>query len=173
LFWSLPIDVVDFEVCDLHTTGANWVAESTVKRSSAIGCRAGVLCVLVGLSFLATWPSDAFNLTLHDLVTALRDADPSKPIDLSGKDLSFLDLSDLDYKRAHLGGANLLGSDLTGANLSGVDLHSAKLDRTSLARANFAGADLSRASMFDAVGSPSFESPAADAPIFAGANLSG
>jgi uncharacterized protein YjbI with pentapeptide repeats len=57
----------------------------------------------------------AADLTVHDLVTALCHADPSKPMDLSGKDLSLLDLSDLDFKRANLVGANLLGTDLTGA----------------------------------------------------------
>jgi uncharacterized protein YjbI with pentapeptide repeats len=42
-----------------------------------------------------------------------------------------------------------------------------------VARTNFNGADLSRATLFDAVGSLTFEAPAANAPTFVGANLSG
>jgi uncharacterized protein YjbI with pentapeptide repeats len=113
------------------------------------------------------------ELPLHQIVQALFNAKPGVQLDFSGKDLSLLDLSGVDFKRANLTGANLLGDDLTGANLSGVKLVGAKLDRTSLARANFNGADLSRAKLFDAVGSLAFEVPAANAPTFVGANLSG
>ena len=54
-----------------------------------------------------------------------------------------------------------LGDDLTGGNLSSVNLTDAKLDRTTLAQADFTGADLSHATLFDAVGSLTFDSPAA------------
>lgn len=113
------------------------------------------------------------ELPLHQIVQALFNAKPGVEFNYSGKDLSLLDLSGVDFKRANLAGANLLGDDLTGANLSGVKLVGAKLDRTSLARANFNGADLSKATLFDAVGSVTFEAPAANAPTFVGANLSG
>jgi uncharacterized protein YjbI with pentapeptide repeats len=113
------------------------------------------------------------EIPLHQIVRALFNAKPDVQLDFSGKDLSLLDLSGVDFKRANLTGANLLGADLTGANLSGVNLVGAKLDRTSLARANFNSADLSRAKLFDAVGSLTFEAPAANAPTFVGANLSG
>ncbi len=113
------------------------------------------------------------QLPLHQIVQTLFAAKPGTRIDFSGKDLSLLDLSGVDFKGANLAGANLLGADLTGANLTNVNLSGAKLDRASLARANFNGADLSRANLFDAVGSLTFEAPAANAPTFVGANLSG
>ena len=109
------------------------------------------------------------ELPLRQIVESLFNAKPGVQLDFSGKDLSLLDLSGVDFKQANLAGANMLGDDLSGANLSHVNLAGAKLDRTTLARANFNGADLSRATLFDAVGSLTFESPAANAPTFAGA----
>ena len=112
------------------------------------------------------------ELPLRQIVEALFAAKPGVQLDFSEKDLSLLDLSGVDFKRANLAGANLLGDDLTAANLSNVNLAGAKLDRTAVARTNFNGADLSRATLFDAVGSLTFEAPAANAPTFVGANLS-
>ena len=91
-------------------------------NKSVMSYRVFLTCML-GLSCFAA--SHAADFTVHDLVTALRSADASKPIDLSGKNLSFFDLSELDFKHANLAGANLLGTDLTGANLSGADLSGA------------------------------------------------
>lgn len=118
-------------------------------------------------------PAICAEIPLHRIVQALFNAKPGVQLNFSGKDLSLLDLSGVDFKRANLTDTNLLGDDLTGANLSGAKLVGAKLDRTSLARTNFNGADLSRAKLFDAVGSLTFEAPAANAPTFVGANLSG
>lgn len=67
-------------------------------------------------------PAVAADLTLREIVTALWNADPAKPLDFSGKELSFLDLSELDFKRANLSEANLLGANLTGANLASSTL---------------------------------------------------
>ena len=130
------------------------------------------VCAVIGLVAVANGVSGA-ELPLHQIVQTLFTARPGTRIDFSGKDLSLLDLSGVDFKRANLAGANLLGDDLTGANLSDVNLEGAKLDRTTLAQANFTGANLSQATLFDAVGSLTFEVPAANAPTFVGANLSG
>lgn len=135
-----------------------------LRRGSGLG-----LVIAAGVVASAT----GAELPLRQIVEQLFNAKPGTQLDFSGKDLSLLDLSGVDFKRANLAGANMLGDDLTGANLSFVNLAGAKLDRTTLAQANFNGADLSHATLFDAVGSLTFESPATNAPTFAGANLSG
>ena len=88
--------------------------------SSLGASRVAIVAVLSPLAStcLAVGPLRAADLTLRNLVIALRDADPSKPLDLSHRDLSSLDLSDLDFKRSNLASANLLGANLTEANLA-------------------------------------------------------
>jgi uncharacterized protein YjbI with pentapeptide repeats len=129
------------------------------------------LCIVIAVGIVAS--AHGAELPLRQIIAALFDAKRGERLDFSGKDLSLLDLSGVDFKRANLAGANLLGDDLTAANLSNVNLAGAKLDRTIVARTNFNGADLSQATLFDAVGSLTFEAPAANVPTFVGANLSG
>ncbi len=88
---------------------------------SSLGASSRRYCccaLLLASTCLAVGPLRTTDLTLRNLVIALRDVDPSKPLDLSHRDLSSLDLSDLDFKRSNLASANLLGANLTVANLA-------------------------------------------------------
>ncbi len=96
----------------------------------------------------------------------------SSPVDFAGKNLSFLDLEGLDFKKARFAGANLYGTDLSKTKLAGSDLSGARLDRASLANADLTGANLSHASLLSITAHTTLEPNPADAPVFAGADLS-
>ena len=92
-------------------------------------------------------------LSLKEVSEALSKAAPGHPADFAHRDLSYLDLSGLDFKQA----------DLTGANL----------DHSVIIRTNFAGAELANASFYGAAAYSTLEISAAEAPNFAGADLTG
>ncbi len=128
-----------------------------------------LLAALLGPA--AGWPAAAATMTVRQVIALLRGAHPA---DLAGKDLSRLDLADLDLSGANLAGANLFAADLTGARLVGANLAGANLDRATIIGADFSKADLSGARMFlPAASSRLGENPAAEAPRFRQANLTG
>ena len=133
------------------------------------------LCAALSVagSAAAPQPAAAGPLTLKQVSEALAKAAPGRPPDLAHQDLGDLDLSDLDFKHANLAGANLYGANLSRANLSGTDLSGAVLDHATITRTNFSNAKLANASLFDIAAFSSLEPAFAEAPNFAGADLSG
>jgi uncharacterized protein YjbI with pentapeptide repeats len=123
------------------------------------------------LSLTAAWPVTAATMTVRQVIALLHGV---RPADLAGKDLSRLDLAELDLSGANLAGANLFAADLTGARLVGANLAGANLDRATIIGTDFSKADLSGATMFlPAASSRLGENPAAEAPRFRQANLTG
>lgn len=133
----------------------------------------GRILVLIWVLTIAPVAANAADLAADQVRDLLLQAKPGAPADLSGKDLSGLDLSGLDFKQANLAGANLFGAKLVGADLSGANLAGARLDAAWIMRANFTKANLSKASMFGPVVYSGLEVRPAEAPTFAGADLSG
>jgi uncharacterized protein YjbI with pentapeptide repeats len=95
--------------------------------------------VVVGLhsAGLASTSAAAADMPIEQVRGTLRDASPTMPANLAGKDLSDLDLSGLDFRQADLRGANLFrarlgGADLTGANVEGANLCEADLEKAVL-----------------------------------------
>jgi uncharacterized protein YjbI with pentapeptide repeats len=113
------------------------------------------------------------DLTVRDLTVALFKAKPGAPLDYSNHNLTYLDLSGLNFKGANLAKSDFYGADLTGANLRGTNLSSTRLNRSTLIRADFSGANLSGASILRPTIYKDLGENLADAPRFAGANLSG
>ena len=93
--------------------------------------------------------------------------------DLSSRDLMYLDLAGLDFKGAILARSNLYGADLTSAALKGADLSYARLDRAVIIKADLSGANLRGATILRPTVFADATMNLADAPRFAGANLSG
>ncbi len=130
-----------------------------------------VVLIAALLSLTAAWPVTAATMTVRQVIALLHGV---RPADLAGKDLSRLDLADLDLSGANLVGANLFAADLTGARLVGANLAGANLDRATIIGTDFSKADLSGATMFlPAASSRLGENPAAEAPRFRQANLTG
>ncbi len=130
-----------------------------------------LLLLLAALLGLPASPLAAATMTVRQVIAVLRGP---RPADLAGKDLSRLDLADLDLSGANLAGANLFAADLTGARLVGANLAGADLDRATIIGADFSRADLSGAHMFLPAASTLLgENPAAEAPRFRQANLTG
>lgn len=138
------------------------------------GWRQIAVAVVVAAPLLcgsAVRPAAAASMTVRQVIALLHGAHPA---DLAGQDLSRLDLADLDLSGANLAGANLFGADLTGARLIGANLSGADLSRAILIRTDFTRADLAGATMLlPAASSKLGENPAAEAPRFRGANLTG
>ena len=103
------------------------------------------------LGAVAAHGSAVAAMTVRQVIALLR---AGHPADLAGQDLSRLDLAELDF---------------SGANLAVADL-----DRAIIIRADFSNADLSGARMFlPAASTVLGENPAAEAPQFRQANLTG
>jgi uncharacterized protein YjbI with pentapeptide repeats len=113
------------------------------------------------------------DFTVREITSALFKAKPGDTIDYSNHDLTYLDLAGLDFKGARLSHSDLYGTDLTGANLKGADLSHTRLDRSVLIRADLSGANLTGATIFRPTVYTDLSSDLADAPRFAGANLTG
>jgi uncharacterized protein YjbI with pentapeptide repeats len=113
------------------------------------------------------------DFTVRDITAALFKAKPGETPDYSNHDLTYLDLSGLNFKGAKLAKSNLYGADFTGANLRGTDMSGTRLDRATLIRADFSGANLSGASILRPTIYTDLSENIADAPRFAGANLTG
>lgn len=135
-----------------------------MKRISAV--------IFSALALAAPSEAWAADVSAREVTEALFRSAASGPVDYTGKNLSFLDLAGLDFKRATLAGVDLSGSDLTSANLTGSNLAGARLDRASLARANFSGANMKGVSLRTVAAHTTSEPNLADAPVFAGADLS-
>jgi uncharacterized protein YjbI with pentapeptide repeats len=118
-------------------------------------------------------PQHNADFTNREITTALFKAKPGEPVDLSKHNLTYLDLSGLDFKGARLAYSDFYGTDFTGANLRGVDLSHTRLDRSVLIRADLSGANLSGASILRPTVYTDLNENLADAPRFAGANLTG
>ena len=113
------------------------------------------------------------DFTVRDITTSLFKAKQGEAPDYSNHDLTYLDLSGLNFKGAKIAKSNLYAADFTGANLRGTDLAGSRLDRTTLIRADFSGANLSGASILRPTIYTDLTENIADAPRFAGANLTG
>ncbi|WP_244536171.1 pentapeptide repeat-containing protein [Hyphomicrobium sp. NDB2Meth4] len=118
-------------------------------------------------------PQNAADMSVRDIATELFKAKPGEAPDYSNHDLTYLDLSGLNFKGAKLAKSNFYGADFTGANLRGTDMSGTRLDRATLIRADFSGANLSGASILRPTIYSDLSENLADAPRFAGANLSG
>jgi len=113
------------------------------------------------------------DMSVREIAGALFKAKPGEPVDLSKHDLNYLDLSGLNFKGAKLAHSDLYGADLTGSNLRGTDLSHTRLDRSVLIRADLSGANLSGATLRRPTIYSDLSTNLADAPRFAGANLTG
>lgn len=113
------------------------------------------------------------DFTVREITSALFKAKPGERIDYSNHDLTYLDLADLDFKGANLAHSDLYGTDFTGSNLKGTDLSHTRLNRSVLIRADLSGANLTGATIFRPTIYSDLSSNLADAPRFAGANLTG
>lgn len=111
------------------------------------------------------------DFTAHQITHMLHIARAGERPDISGRDLTYLDLSDLDFKGAILTRSDFYGTDFTGANLSGADLSMTRLDRAVLIRANLSGANLTGATILRPTVYTDMTNNLADAPRFAGANM--
>jgi uncharacterized protein YjbI with pentapeptide repeats len=127
-----------------------------------------MLAPLLALS-LTTGPLAANDLSLRDIVVALKAATRQAPVNFAGRQLQSLDLSKLDFKSARLDGSNLFGSDLTDADLRGSKLGQATLDRTTLTRTNFRRADLTGATLLRPSIHTTLQGDVLEAPTFRGA----
>ena len=137
------------------------------------------LILAAGLSFGAgalaeTEPvHPSADMSVRDIAAGLFQAKPGQTPDYSNHDLTYLDLSGLNFKGAKLAKSNLYGADFTDANLRGTDMSGTRLDRATLIRADFSGANLSGASILRPTVYTDLRENVADAPRFAGANLTG
>jgi uncharacterized protein YjbI with pentapeptide repeats len=113
------------------------------------------------------------DMTVREITTTLFKAKPGERVDLSKRNLAYLDLSGLNFKGADLAHTDLYGVDFTNANLRGTDLSHARLDRAVLIRADLSGANLSGATLLRPTIYTDLSNNSADAPRFAGANLTG
>lgn len=152
----------------MKTTDA---ARPSLRRSLVL---AAALMFSLGVVAEETEPvSPEADFTVRDIAAALFKAKPGEPLDYSNHDLTYLDLSGLNFKGAKLAKSNLYGADFTGANLRGTDMSGTRLDRAVLIRADFSGANLYGASILRPTIYTDLTENIADAPRFAGANLTG
>ncbi|WP_295558756.1 pentapeptide repeat-containing protein [uncultured Hyphomicrobium sp.] len=113
------------------------------------------------------------DFTVREITQQLFKAQPGERLDYAGRDLTYLDLSGLDFKQASLARTDLYGVDFTGSNLKGADISGARLDRAVLIRTNLSGANLRGTTIFRPTVYSDMHNSYADAPSFAGANLTG
>lgn len=113
------------------------------------------------------------DFTAREITRQLFQAKPGEPPDYAGRDLTYLDLSGLDFKQATLARTDLYGVDFTGSDLKGTDMSHARLDRAVLIRTDLSGANLQGATIFRPTVYADMQNNHADAPRFAGANLTG
>jgi len=118
-------------------------------------------------------PQNDADFTVRQITSALFKAKPGERLDYSHHILTYLDLAGLDFKGAKLAHSDLYGTDFTGANLKGSDLSHTRLNRSVLIRADLSGADLTGATIFRPTVYSDLSANLADAPRFAGANLTG
>ena len=145
-------------------------ARQSVRLPQLRAARAVVaVCALFGLAA----SSQAADLTVREIAARLHKATPGTAVDLAGHDLAGLDFAGLDFKGANLAHAKLGGADLTGTDMSGANLAGASLDRSVLIKTSFRNANLAGASIVMPALSAAFDIDPADAPSFAGANLTG
>jgi len=133
---------------------------------------AAALSFAVGALAAETEPvSPDADLTVREITAALFKSKPGAPPDFSNHDLTYLDLSGLNFKGAKLARSDFYGADFTDANLRGADLSGTRLDRATLIRADFSGATLAGATILRPTIYSDLTESLADAPRFAGANL--
>ena len=128
------------------------------------------LFVLLGSTFWS--PAPGAEMTARQVTETLFRAMPNTAADFAGRDLRQLDLSGLDFKGARLTGADLFGVDLTMSDLSRADLAGSRLDRALIIKADFSNANMAGASLRRPSAFSSLAFDQAEAPRFAGANLS-
>src|SRR3990172_7375805 len=151
------------------------IAQTTWTRLLASMLAASALALVMSAAAEETEPvpQHAADFTNREITTALFKAKPGEPVDYSNHNLTYLDLSGLDFKGAKLAHSDFYGTDFTGANLRGVDLSHTRLDRSVLIRADLSGANLSGSTILRPTIYTDLNENLADAPRFAGANLTG
>lgn len=139
-----------------------------------------ILCALVFAANAAAAAEEArenvspdADFTVREITQQLFKAKPGERPDYAGRDLTYLDLSGLDFKQATLARTDLYGVDFTGSNLKGADISNARLDRAVLIRADLSGANLRNTTIFRPTVYSDMQNSYADAPTFAGADLTG
>jgi uncharacterized protein YjbI with pentapeptide repeats len=148
--------------------------KNTARASLATGLAVVLAFALSGGVRAESEPvHPAADMAVRDITAGLFKAKPGETLDYSGHDLTYLDLSGLNFKGARLAKSNLYGADFTDANLRGTDMSGTRLDRATLIRADFSGANLSGASVLRPTVYTDLSENIADAPRFAGANLTG
>ncbi len=145
-------------------------AQTSLTRCLAVAA-ALTLCCGAAAETEPVHPSA--DMAVRDITAGLFKAKPGEAPDYSNHDLTYLDLSGLNFKGAKLAKSNLYGADFTNANLRGTDMSGTRLDRATLIRADFSGANLSGASVLRPTVYTDLTENIADAPRFAGANLTG
>lgn len=135
-----------------------------------IGC--ALALAAAGSPLAAGTSGVSTDLTVREIAQQLFNARPGERLDYAGRDFAYFDLSGLDFKQARLARADLYGVDFTGADLKGADISHARLDRAVLIRADLSGADLRGTTIFRPTIYSDMRNDPADAPRFAGANLS-
>jgi len=176
---AVRLSTVEHSVVESHSTksarreGASASCATTTMMTKPGMCLMAIAAFLLGAALASPGGAEAAGMTVKQVSELLVTASPGHPADLSRADLGFLDLSDLDFKRANLAGANLYGADLSRADLSGADLSGADLDHAVITATNFSNANLSNARLYDIAAYSTLEPSRAEAPSFAGADLSG
>lgn len=117
-------------------------------------------------------PLMAADISVREVADTLFRARAGERVDLGGRSLEGLDLAGLDFKGARLVGADLFGTDLTRTRLAGANLDGVRLDRAIVIRADFTGASLRGAMLRSLTVFSTVDPEPADAPRFAGADLS-
>ena len=114
------------------------------------------------------------DFTARDITMALFKAKPGEPLDYSNHNLTYLDLSGLNFKGAKLAKSEPLRASTSRLpTCAAADMSRTRLDRAMLIRADFSGANLSGASILRPTIYTDLTENIADAPRFAGANLTG
>jgi uncharacterized protein YjbI with pentapeptide repeats len=131
------------------------------------------LCLTSLFVLLVALPAMAGELTREAVRDSLARATSNHPADFSRQSLEKLDLSGLNFAGANLAGADLFGAKLVDADFTGANLSGANLNLSWVIHANFTRANLANASLQGLIVSMGLETSAAQAPILAGANLSG
>jgi uncharacterized protein YjbI with pentapeptide repeats len=145
---------------------------AAVLLRQGLACAAALAMVSAAFSADENVSPDA-DFSVREITQALFKAKPGERLDYAGRDLTYLDLSGLDFKQAKLSRTDLYGVDFTGSDLKGADVSNSRLDRAVLIRTDLSGADLRGTTIFRPTVYSDMQNSHADAPRFAGANLTG
>ena len=146
---------------------------ATVRKAQVWICALALLAATGSVCAAEENVSPDADFTVREITQQLFKAQPGERLDYAGRDLTYLDLSGLDFKQATLSRTDLYGADFTGAILKGADISNARLDRAVLIRTDLSGANLRGTTIFRPTVYSDMHNSYADAPRFAGADLTG